>query len=234
MYHYLYIFLMFIFYSFCGWIVDTADILLTRKQLVNRGFLLGPICPIYGVGVLLMIFLLSRFTDTPLALFILAIFIFMTLEYLTSYLMEKLFNARWWDYTDQKFNLNGRICLETTIPFGLGGMLVMYVINPFITKMLDKIPHNIVIILGIVFLVIFIVDVILSFSVIAKIKKAISMRYKGEYKDDTEEVNKKVRAYLIKLSPLTKRLMESFPNVRIKLKQIKEKTEKKLKKSSKK
>ena len=133
---------MFIIYSFLGWIVDTTDILITTKKLVNRGFLLGPICPIYGVGVLLMIFLLSRFIDTPLALFILAIFIFMTLEYLTSYFMEKLFNARWWDYSNQKFNLNGRICLETTIPFGLGGMLVMYVINPFITKLLDKIPHN--------------------------------------------------------------------------------------------
>ena len=226
MYHYLYIFLMFIIYSFLGWIVDTTDILITTKKLVNRGFLLGPICPIYGVGVLLMISLLSRFIDTPLALFILAIFIFMTLEYLTSYFMEKLFNARWWDYSNQKFNLNGRICLETTIPFGLGGMLVMYVINPFITKLLDKIPHNIVIIVGIILLIIFIIDVILSFSVITKIKNAIASRCK----DDTEEMNKRVRNYLIKLSPLTKRLMESFPNIRIKLRKIKEKTENKLRK----
>ena len=72
MYQYLYLFLMFIIYSFLGWIVDTVDILITTKKLVNRGFLIGPICPIYGVGVLLMIFLLSGFTDTPLALFILA------------------------------------------------------------------------------------------------------------------------------------------------------------------
>lgn len=217
---------MFIIYSFLGWIVDTTDILITTKKLVNRGFLLGPICPIYGVGVLLMIFLLSRFIDTPLALFILAIFIFMTLEYLTSYFMEKLFNARWWDYSNQKFNLNGRICLETTIPFGLGGMLVMYVINPFITKLLDKIPHNIAIIIGIILLIIFIIDVILSFSVITKIKNAIA----SKCKDDTEEMNKRVRNYLIKLSPLTKRLMESFPNIRIKLRKIKEKTENKLRK----
>ena len=221
---------MFIIYSFIGWIVDTVDILLTRKKLVNRGFLLGPVCPIYGVGVLLMIFLLSKFTDTPLALFVLAIFIFMILEYFTSYVMEKLFNARWWDYSDQKFNLNGRICLETTIPFGLGGMLVMYVVNPFITKLLDKIPQNIIIILGIILLVIFVVDCILSFSVITKIKKAISNKY-GKCKDDTEEVNKKARAYLIKLSPLTKRLMESFPNVRIKISNIKKKVENKLRKS---
>lgn len=229
MYQYLYLFLMFIIYSFLGWIVDTVDILITTKKLVNRGFLIGPICPIYGVGVLLMIFLLSGFTDTPLALFILAISIFMSLEYFTSYIMEKLFNARWWDYSDRKFNLNGRICLETTIPFGLGGVFVMYVINPFVIKLLDKIPHNIVIILGIIFLVLFIIDLICSFSVIDKIKKTIS----NKCKDDTEEINKKVREYLIKLSPLTKRLMESFPNLRIKIKKIKEKAESKLKKSSK-
>ena len=150
----------------------------------------------------------------------------MTLEYFTSYIMEKLFNARWWDYSNQKYNINGRICLETTIPFGLGGMLVMYVINPFITKILNKIPENIAIIIGIVLLVIFLIDVILSFSVITKIKNAISSRCK----DDTEEMNKRVRSYLIKLSPLTKRLMESFPNIRIKLRKIKEKTENKLKK----
>ncbi len=140
--------------------------------------------------------------------------------------MEKLFNARWWDYSERKFNLNGRICLETTIPFGLGGMLVMYVINPFITKLLDKVPHNIAIIIGIILLIIFIIDVILSFSVITKIKNAIA----SKCKDDTEEMNKRVRNYLIKLSPLTKRLMESFPNIRIKLRKIKEKTENKLRK----
>ena len=230
MYRFFYLFLLFLIYSFIGWIIDICDILYHSKKLVNRGFLIGPICPIYGVGVLLMIHLLSRFTDTPLAFLILATSIFMTLEYLTSYIMEKLFNARWWDYSNRKFNLNGRICLETTIPFGLGGMFVMYVVNPFFTSILDKFNHNLIIALGVFLLIIFVIDVVVSFSVIDKIKKTIS----NKYHDDTEEVNKRVRDYLIKLSPLTKRLMESFPNVRIKIKNIKEKTEKKLKKSSKK
>ena len=222
MYNIFYLFLLFIIYSFVGWIVDVTDILLTRKKLVNRGFLLGPICPIYGVGVLLMIKLLTRFIDTPLALFILAIFIFMTLEYFTSYIMEKLFNARWWDYTDCKFNLNGRICLETTIPFGIGGMIVMYIVNPFITKLLDKLNPNAIITIGAVLAVMFIIDCAISFSVISKIKTV----FKDRFKDDTEEVNNRVRQYLIKLSPLTKRLMESFPNLRIKMRNIKNKIEK--------
>ena len=221
-YNIFYTFLLFIIYSFIGWVVDVCDVLIVDKKLVNRGFLIGPICPIYGVGVLLMIRLLTRFIDTPLALFILAIAIFMTLEYFTSYIMEKLFNARWWDYSNYKYNLNGRICLETTIPFGIGGMIVMYIVNPFITSLLDKVSSNTIIIIGIILLVIFVIDLIVSFSVITKIKNVFS----SKYKDDTEEVNNRVKQYLIKLSPLTKRLMESFPNLRIKIKNIKNKIEK--------
>ena len=226
LYNYLYLFLLFLIYAFLGWIVEILDIIIIDRKVVNRGFLIGPVCPIYGVGVLLMIFLLKRFIDTPLALFVLATTIFMTLEYITSYLMEKLFNARWWDYSNYKYNLNGRICLETTIPFGLGGMFVMYIINPFITNLLSKVNHQVIIIVGIILLVIFLIDVIISFSVISKLKGII----KKKYKDDTDEMNKKVRDYLIKLSPLTKRLMESFPSVRMRLSKLKNTIEAKVKK----
>lgn len=173
-----------------------------------------------------MINLLKRFIDTPLALFILAIFIFMTLEYLTSYIMEKLFNARWWDYSNYKYNLNGRICLETTIPFGLGGMIVMYLIQPFFRKILTKLNPNLLIVVALILLVIFLIDFIVSFSVIGKLKGIVS----SKLKDDTEEMNKKVRDYLIKLSPLTKRLMESFPGIRMHISNIKNKIESKVKK----
>lgn len=226
LYNYLYLFLLFLIYAFLGWIVEIIDVIIIDRKVVNRGFLIGPVCPIYGVGVLLMIFLLKRFIDTPLALFVLATTIFMTLEYITSYLMEKLFNARWWDYSNYKYNLNGRICLETTIPFGLGGIFVMYIINPFITNLLSKVNHQVIIIVGIILLVLFLIDVIISFSIISKLKGII----KKKYKDDTDEMNKKVRDYLIKLSPLTKRLMESFPSVRMRLSKLKNTIETKVKK----
>ena len=216
MYNVSYWFIIFIIYSFIGWIIDICDIFFHTKKIVNRGFLIGPYCPIYGVGVLLIIFLLKEFTDTPLALFVLASVICMTLEYLTSYVMEKWFNARWWDYSDRKFNLNGRICLETTIPFGLGAMLVMYVVQPFIANLLNKIPNNITIIIGIILMIIFIIDAIISFSVITKIKD-IDI---SKFKDDTEEINKKIKEYLKKSSPLMKRLIESFPDARISIKKL--------------
>ena len=228
LYNIFYIFLLFIIYSFIGWLVEVATELITDRKLVNRGFLIGPICPIYGVGILLMVKLLSRFINTPVILFLLAIIIFMTLEYLTSYVMEKLFNARWWDYSKHKFNLNGRICLNTTIPFGLGGMLIMYLVNPFINSLLSKVNHKLIIIIGIITLIIFLVDFIISFSVISKLKKIIKNKYK--YKDDTEEMNIRVKDYLMKLSPLTKRLMESFPGVKMNLAKLKTKIEAKVKK----
>ena len=231
MYNFFYIFALFIIYSFIGWIVDVCDVIYESGKVVNRGFLIGPICPIYGVGILLMINLLKNYTSSPLVLFILAIFIFMTLEYFTSYIMEKLFNARWWDYSDKLLNLNGRICLETTIPFGLGGLLVMYIVNPFVTTNLSKINHNLLIIISLIIFVIFIIDLCVSFSVITKLKKIALSKFKS--KDDTEEINIKVKEYLKKLSPLMKRLMESFPNARIKIKNIKNNIENKVNKKNK-
>ena len=216
MYNVSYWFIIFIIYSFIGWIIDICDIFFHTKKIVNRGFLIGPYCPIYGVGVLLIIFLLKGFTDSPLALFVLASVICMTLEYLTSYVMEKWFNARWWDYSDRKFNLNGRICLETTIPFGLGAMIVIYVVQPFIVNLLNKIPHSITIIIGIILMIIFIIDAIISFSVITKIKD-IDI---SKFKDDTEEINKKIKEYLKNSSPLMKRLIESFPDAKISIKKL--------------
>ena len=222
MYNVSYWFIMFIIYSFIGWIIDICDVYYKYKKIVNRGFYIGPYCPIYGVGVLLMIFLLKDYTNSPIVLFILATVLCMTLEYLTSYVMEKWFNARWWDYSDRKFNLNGRICLETTIPFGLGAMIVMYVVNPFLTNILNKIPSNIVVIIGIVLMVIFLVDAIISFKVITKIN-SIDM---DKFSDDTEEINKIVKEYLKSLSPLMKRLIESFPDAKIRVKKLRKRFEK--------
>ena len=223
MYNICYWFIIFIIYSFIGWIIDICDVYYIDKKIVNRGFYIGPYCPIYGVGVLLIIFLLKDYMDSPVVLFILAAVICMILEYLTSYVMEKWFNARWWDYSDRKFNLNGRICLETTIPFGLGAMIVMYVVHPFIVNNLNKVSNNIIIIIGIILMLVFLIDAIISFSVITKINNIDW----SKYRDDTEEINKKVKEYLKSLSPLMRRLINSFPNAKIKVMELRKKFDKK-------
>lgn len=212
-----YIFILFMIYSFLGWIVEVIDIFVTRGKIINRGFLIGPYCPIYGVGLILITSLLKNYTDNIIVLFLLSACICMILEYLTSYVMEKFFHARWWDYSDCKFNINGRICLDTTIPFGLGGVFIMYLVHPFFTGLLDKLSSNTTIIIGSILLFIFLIDFIISFLVISKVGRVDT----SKYKDDTEEVNNKIKAYLKKKSPLIKRLLESFPNARIKINKIK-------------
>ena len=207
---YLY-FLLFLIYSIIGWLIEVVNVSWIEKRFVNRGFLMGPYCPIYGVGGLLSYLLLRKYLDDPLALFMMSILIFSVLEYVTSYLMEKLFKARWWDYSNKKYNINGRICLETMIPFGLLGCFAMYVLNPVLISMLEAIPNIVSIILSIVLFIWFIIDVCISFKVIINFKNlAFSIK-----KDSTEEITKRVREVLYKKSVLGRRLVNAFSNLKI-------------------
>lgn len=205
------LFLLFITYSFIGWCMEVGCKLVELKKFINRGFLIGPYCPIYGWGCILIIILLNKYTNDPLVLFIMAIVICSILEYFTSYFMEKLFKARWWDYSRRKFNINGRICLETMIPFGLLGCLIMYFVNPFFVSIYSKIPSNILIIISSVLFTIFLIDNIISYTIMFKMKiPKIKIS-----KDSTEEITEYVRSILAKRSFLYKRLMKAYPNMKI-------------------
>lgn len=159
-----------------------------KHKFVNRGFLIGPYCPIYGVGVVSGTLLLSRFSGNVIVLFILSILVCGTLEYLTSYFMEKIFKARWWDYTRRKFNINGRICLETLIPFGVISVLILRFVNPLVFKGLYNIPHNVLNWLVIFIFIIYLADSIISINIILRFKNLSKQE-----KDNTEEISKKVR-----------------------------------------
>lgn len=203
-------FLLFIIYSFLGWIMEVSGKLIEKKRFINRGFLVGPYCPIYGWGCLAIILLLAKYKDNIILLFIMAIIICSILEYLTSYLMEKLFNARWWDYSKRKFNINGRICLETMIPFGILGSLITYIVNPFITKKITMLSTQTINIISITIFIIFLIDNIISFDVIFKFKKTM----KTIEKDGTEEITKKVKKILTEKNWLYRRLIKAFPNTK--------------------
>lgn len=132
-------FLFFFIYSVLGWLAEVLFVHFHEHQpLKNRGFLFGPYCPIYGFGALLMTLYLPKYTDDPLTIFLLAIFISGLLEYITSYLMEKLFHARWWDYSKKPFNIEGRVCFENLIYFGLGALFSLYLLNPLLFRFIDS------------------------------------------------------------------------------------------------
>ena len=114
-------FLYFLIIAICGWMMEVTLQLIQKHKFADRGFLIGPYCPIYGCGALLITLCLTGLKEHPVGLFSTAILVCGVLEYATSYIMEKLFHARWWDYSDCKFNINGRVCIETIIPFGILG-----------------------------------------------------------------------------------------------------------------
>lgn len=217
-------FLLFIIYAFLGWCMEVIGKLIQYKRFINRGFLIGPYCPIYGYGALLITFLLKRYTSDPITLFIMAILVCGTLEYLTSYFMEKIYHARWWDYSSKKFNINGRICLSNLIAFGILGMFIMYISNPFLIGQLEKLPS---LWLNIIFwsvLSIFVIDNIVSGIINNSIKT--TTKQLGEKMDNTEEITKKVREILQKKSALHRRLINAYPKIQAVKFKIKEKTRK--------
>ena len=206
------LFIIFMLYSFFGWVQEVIRGIFLDKKVVNRGFFLGPYCPIYGVAAILMIILLERYVYDPVVLFFMSIIMFSVLEYSTSFFMEKLFNARWWDYSRRRFNINGRICLETMIPFGIAGLLAMYIVNPILKNCLDKTPYTILLVISIILLVIFTVDIFLSSSVMFNIKGTI----KKVKKDNTEEITQKVKELIMQKNYLKKRIIKAFPRLKIK------------------
>lgn len=199
-------FLLFILYSFIGWLMEEILTFIDTKKFVNRGFLIGPICPIYGYGCLLIIILLRRYINDPIALFVMAVVLCSLLEYFTSYFMEKFFKARWWDYSQKKFNINGRICLDNMIAFGALGVIVIYVVNPFLMNIISYFNNIALYIVSGILLVVYLVDNIISFKVIS----GFSSVAKTVKKDSTEEITKKVREALTLKGGLYKRLVSAF------------------------
>lgn len=202
-------FMLFLLYSFIGWSIEVIGQLLEKHRFINRGFLVGPICPIYGWGCIAMILTLTKYKSDFFLLFAMAIVICSILEYFTSYFMEKLFHVRWWDYTRRKYNINGRICAETMIPFGILGCLVIYIVNPILSSILLKISVSTLNIIAIILFVIYVIDNIISLSIMFGFKGTL----KTVEKDGTEEITKKVREVLRNRNFLYKRIISAFPTI---------------------
>lgn len=210
-------FILFLIYSIIGWTIEVVNVFIHDKKFVNRGFMLGPYCPIYGYSAIIMILYLNQYKDNVLTVFLLAVFVCSIMEYIVSYVMEKLFNARWWDYSERKFNINGRVCLTNAFLFGLLGVLLVYFVNPFLSELLNKINGNVLIIIAIILLVIFVSDFIVSMDVTYKLKNTV----KKLKKDNTEEFDNKVRE-VIEKKILNRRIFKAFPKFKINIIGIKD------------
>ena len=133
-------FFWFLLYSFLGWVTETLLYMLRDRKVVKRGFLFGPLCPIYGFACCLCVLLLYGKIRNPFLLFLAGMGITATLEYATHFVMEKVFHAMWWDYSNRRFNLKGRIYLKGCLLFGAAILLVIRVVQPFFVQLVNWIP----------------------------------------------------------------------------------------------
>ncbi|MDD3335345.1 MAG: putative ABC transporter permease [Eubacteriales bacterium] len=208
--------LLFFACSMLGWMMEVCCKLIQFRRFINRGFLIGPYCPIYGFGAVLVTYLLSGFSQWPVAVFGLAVLVCGTLEYLTSYFMEKLFHARWWDYSQKKFNINGRVCADTLIPFGLLGLGLVYLVKPVFFRWLAPLPLETLQTLCIVLTSLLLADTITSTFVLGRIRKHTDL----SGKDNTEAITKSVRETLAKDSLLVRRTLQAFPYAKLYNRQV--------------
>ena len=203
--------LLFFLCSELGWMMEVVCKLIQFHRFINRGFLIGPYCPIYGFGAVLVTRMLEGLEPWPVAVFCLAVVICGTLEYLTSWAMEKLFHARWWDYSQKRFNLNGRICADTLLPFGLMGLVKVYFVKPLFFGWFALLPlHTLQILCGCL-VALLLSDAVLSTHVLGKIRKTANLTQK----DDTEALTAGVRAALGQRSALARRALRAFPYAKL-------------------
>lgn len=194
-----------------GWIMEVTCKLIQFRRFINRGFLIGPYCPIYGFGAVLVTALLSRYTDSALVVFIMAMVLCGTLEYITSYGMEKLFHARWWDYSQKRFNLNGRVCADTLIPFGLLGLTMIYAIKPLLFTLFARLSPQAMTWLCTSLFTLLLLDTVISATVLKKIRKTAEL----SGGDDTEAITHSVREALRQQGVLVRRALRAFPYAKL-------------------
>lgn len=164
---------MFIFWSFIGWCIEVCWMTLETGEYQNRGFLNMPICPIYGFGVLMVVIFFRPISHTFFPLFLATGILCTTFELLIGLGMEKLFGARWWDYSHEKFNYRGYICPKISILWGLGCVLVIRVVHPTVEKIIDLIPVKIGLGLILLWSVLIVIDLISSLCAVNKLNNRL-------------------------------------------------------------
>lgn len=133
----------FLIYSFLGWILESFYAVLVLGHFVKRGFLFGPICPIYGFGAVIFILIFDGLKGHNVKKFFISMIVFSIFEFVASWILEMIFHLRWWDYSDAMFNIQGRICLSFSIVWGLAGIIFSNYLHPFIEKKTEKLLQKV-------------------------------------------------------------------------------------------
>lgn len=232
-----YLVLHFFVYGFLGWCTEVAFAACKEKKFVNRGFLNGPICPIYGIGVTVVLQFLSSYKNRVVLLYILSVILVTTLEWVTGFILEKLFHNKWWDYSNKPFNLNGYVCLGFSLIWGVGCVGIVKFVHPIIQKGLTFLPHWLGIVLILIFSIAMFADLYVTASTILKMNKRLEkmeeiaaelhrisdelgeniyhdmvqvMEYRDEWKEKMEDVSEDFKDKVQDMSEDLKEKMEDM------------------------
>lgn len=165
--------LLFFIYSFVGWCVEVAFVAVTSGKVVNRGFLNGPVCPIYGCGMLGVLMALTPIKNSLILLFLGGMIICSAVELFGGWILDKIFHMRWWDYSDNPFNIGGYVCLGFSIMWGMGVVFVVRLVHPPIMALVNKLPKIIGVALICISIILFVVDMIVTLKNLIGIKKSL-------------------------------------------------------------
>lgn len=233
----------FFIYSFLGWVIESIYKTIGARKFVNSGFLYGPFCPIYGLGALIMYLFLSGYNENPLHVFIIGFVVLSIWEYVVAWAIEKTFHEKYWDYSDNKFNINGRVCLLNSIFWGALGVIFTYIVHPFVQDAIKQIDNKALIAMAIILTVSMTIDIIVStirlqniskkLEDIKRIRNEITEKLK-ELKNSNNKSNRKETIQLLindlktqesilkmKLMRQTIRIRRAFPSMKSeKFKQI--------------
>lgn len=185
----------FIIYSFLGWVMESVFRSIIEKKTINTGFLRGPFCPIYGIGAIIMLLFLERFQDKPILLFFIAITLLTAWEYIVGVILEKLFNTKYWDYSDHKINFQGRICLTNSICWGFLGVGFVKYIHPFFESLVSKIDIQILYYSITIISLLMFVDLITTVIKVKHIKMTL---------EKVDKLNKEIKEKLKEIKQITK------------------------------
>lgn len=213
------IILLFFAYAFLGWCIEVTLKYFQFHRFINRGFLTGPWLPIYGSGAALITVVIKGLAPLEFSVgttFIVSFLLCGFLEYMTSYVLEKRFHARWWDYSAKPMNLHGRVWIGNLVLFGLGGVVIVDLINPLLLCLSQHMSFPLREIMAVSLSVVFIADYVMSHFVLKLVKTSVEL----SEADDTEAISKEVRLLLSNRSVFYRRFAEAYPEVIYKTERI--------------
>ncbi|MBQ9064539.1 MAG: hypothetical protein IJ123_03740 [Blautia sp.] len=206
------IILLFFIYAFAGWCMEVILKYRQYHRFINRGFLNGPLCPIYGCGAVLITVVIGNLAGVESGIvmtFTLSFVICGVVEYFTGLILEKIFHARWWDYSQKPMNLHGRVWIGNLLLFGVAGVGIMHILNPVLYKFLGLFTVKTRAVVSGILLAVLAVDFVVSYFVLKLVKVGVD----SSEADNTEEINKEVHQLMTDKSYFHKRFVEAYPEV---------------------